>query len=150
MVFAFDDDYSMGVLTSRAHGAWARFASSTLETRFRYTPTSVFETFVWPDADDDHRKLIGDSSRRLYERRSEICLADQIGLTTLYNRVDDGAHEDLAALHRNLDHAVASAYGWPTAVADDDAETVRRLRALNADVAGGRLPYDPFGRSQPT
>lgn len=44
-VFAFDDDYSMGLLPSRAHDAWAWAQSSTLETRLRYTPTTVFETF---------------------------------------------------------------------------------------------------------
>ena len=44
-VFAFDDDYSMGILLSRAHDAWAWARSSTLETRLRYTPTTVFETF---------------------------------------------------------------------------------------------------------
>ena len=33
-VFAFDDDYSMGVLLSRAHGAWAQARDST------FRPTS--------------------------------------------------------------------------------------------------------------
>ncbi|MEO7544763.1 MAG: DNA methyltransferase, partial [Terrimesophilobacter sp.] len=42
VVFAFDDDYSMGILLSRAHDAWAWARSSTLETRLRYTPTTVF------------------------------------------------------------------------------------------------------------
>jgi hypothetical protein len=48
-VAAFDDDFSTGVLQSRAHIAWAWHQASTLETRLRYTPTSVFETFPWPD-----------------------------------------------------------------------------------------------------
>ena len=30
-VFAFEDDYAMGVLTSSIHGAWAKSESSTLE-----------------------------------------------------------------------------------------------------------------------
>lgn len=117
-VLAFDDDYSMGVLTSRAHGAWARSASSTLETRFRYTPTSVFETFVWPDpVTDSGRAQVSDSTRDLLSRRADICTTEQIGLTKLYNRVDDGAYADLVALHRRLDEAVAAAYGWPKSVA---------------------------------
>ena len=32
-VFAFDDDYAMGVLSSSAHGAWAWNRSSTLKAR---------------------------------------------------------------------------------------------------------------------
>lgn len=145
MVFAFDDDYSMGVLTSQAHGAWARSASSTLETRFRYTPTSVFETFVWPDpVTDSGRAQVSDATRDLLSRRADICTTEQIGLTKLYNRVDDGAYADLVALHRRLDEAVAAAYGWPKSVAQDDTELVRRLLALNADVAAGRRTYAPF------
>ena len=54
---------------------------------------------------------IADVSRRLYARRSEICLERQIGLTKLYNRVDDGAWRDLRDLHAELDEAV----GPPTA-----------------------------------
>jgi len=65
-------------------------------------------------------------------------------LTKLYNRVDDGAYADLVALHRRLDEAVAAAYGWPKSVAQDDTELVRRLLALNADVAAGRGTYAPF------
>lgn len=145
MVFAFDDDYSMGVLTSRAHGAWARSASSTIKADFRYTPTSVFETFVWPDSvADDVRTTVADAARLLLTRRAAICASGEIGLTTLYNRVDDGAHLDLVVLHRRLDEAVARAYGWPKAVAQDDAELVRRLLALNAEVASGRRSYAPF------
>lgn len=145
MVFAFDDDYSMGVLTSRAHGAWARSASSTLKADFRYTPTSVFETFVWPDpVTDSGRAQVSDATRDLLSRRADICTTEQIGLTKLYNRVDDGAYADLVALHRRLDEAVAAAYGWPKSVAQDDTELVRRLLALNADVAAGRGTYAPF------
>lgn len=43
-VFAFEDDFSMGVLCSSAHTAWAWYRGSTLETRLRYTPTTVFMT----------------------------------------------------------------------------------------------------------
>ncbi len=65
IVFAFDDDYSMGVLTSSIHGAWARSESSTLRVDLRYTPTSCFETFPWPQPDDDARDEIGNAAREL-------------------------------------------------------------------------------------
>lgn len=39
-VFAFDDDWSIGVLTSRIHSSWATGQSTTLETRPRYTHRS--------------------------------------------------------------------------------------------------------------
>jgi hypothetical protein len=144
-VFAFDDDYSMGVLQSRSHVAWAWGQSSTLETRLRYTPTSVFETFPWPNPTTaDQRERVADLCRRLLARRSEICQQEQIGLTTLYNAADEGAWADLTALHRELDVAVAACYEWPAAVAQDDDELVRRLTALNREITEGARAYAPF------
>ena len=48
LVFARDDDYFFGVLHSRMHELWARAQGTQLrevESGFRYTPTSTFETF---------------------------------------------------------------------------------------------------------
>jgi hypothetical protein len=144
-VFAFSDDYSLGVLSSTIHHEWAKAQSSTLEDRFRYTPTSAFETFPWPDPiSDAQREQIADLARRIVARRQEICLERQIGLTKLYNEVDDGAYADLAKLHRKLDEAVCAAYGWPRSIAGDADETNVRLLALNQEIAAGRRPYDPF------
>jgi len=95
-VFAFDDDFSMGVLQARAHVAWAWHRSSTLETRLRYTPTSVFMTFPWPDrASTAQREKVAELSRSLLTRRSVICAEASLDLTTLYNAIDDGAYTDL-------------------------------------------------------
>ena len=87
---------------------------------------------------------IADVSRRLYARRSEICLERQIGLTKLYNQLDDGAWRDLRDLHAELDEAVAAAYGWPRSVAHDTDETNRRLLELNRQIAAGERDYHPF------
>jgi hypothetical protein len=145
VVFAFDDDYSMGILLSKAHGAWAWAQSSTLETRLRYTPTTVFETFPWPDpVSDDQRQAVASAASALYVRRSELCREHNMGLTALYNLMDEGGFTDLAALHRNLDAAVAAAYGWPASVAHDPTELVARLTALNRDIIEGRREYHPF------
>ncbi len=140
-VFALDDDSAFGVLTSCIHTSWARARSSTLEDRIRYTPTSAFETFPWPGGNLDE---VADVARRLYARRSEICLERQIGLTKLYNRMDDGAWRDLRDLHRELDEAVAAAYGWPRSIAQDADETNRRLLELNRAIADGTVDYRPF------
>jgi hypothetical protein len=146
-IFVFDDDYSMGTLLSRAHGAWAWARGSTLKADLSYTPTSVFETFPWPDpTTSEQRECVADVCRRLLARRTEICTIEQIGLTKLYNGVDEGAYTDLTALHRELDEVVADCYGWPRSIAQDDAELVRRLTERNREVAGGSRPYDPFSR----
>ena len=144
-VFAFDDDYSMGVLISRLHSAWARVRGSSFKADPRYTPTSVFMTFPWPSpVPDTKREVVAAVTVELLARRSEICLDRGIGLTRLYNDVDDGAHTDLQKLHGVLDVAVASCYGWPAGVAQDDAELVHRLLKLNGQIADGSCGYTPF------
>jgi hypothetical protein len=147
-VFALDDDYSMGVLTSRLHGEWARLQSSTLRVDIRYTPTSAFETFPWPPAPTSaQQEAVAALAAELIGRRQEICATQHIGLTTLYNHVDEGAWTDLRDLHRRLDEAVAAAYGWPTSVAADTDEVNRRLLELNGRIASGEIAYAPFSAS---
>jgi hypothetical protein len=143
-VFAFEDDYSLGVLTSCIHTEWARTQSSTLETRIRYTPTSAFVTFPWPTPTDQQRARIAEIAKALYDLRDSISLERQIGLTKLYNDLEDGAFQDLAKLHRQLDEAVADAYGWPGPIARDHDETNARLLRLNHAIADGETDYAPF------
>lgn len=142
-VFAFGDDFAFGVLQSTVHTAWARDQSTTLETRPRYT-TQSFASFPWPRGEPDCREAIADLACRVVARRSEICLEREIGLTKLYNEVDDGAYRDLKELHVALDEAVAAAYGWPASAAHDPQESNRLLLELNREIAAGRVPYDPF------
>lgn len=144
-VFAFADDYSLGVLASEAHRAWAWAQSSTIREDIRYTPTSVFETFPWPSpVSDEQRATIGSAARAIIERRSEICIQQQVGLTQLYHQVGDGAWADLRQLHRELDEMIVRAYGWPASVASDAAESNARLLALNDEIARGEREYAPF------
>lgn len=142
-VFAFDDDYSMGILQSSFHTRWATSQSTTLETRPRYTTLS-FASFPWPQPSERIRKTIAELALRLITRRSEICLDRQIGLTKLYNEIDEGAYQDLRELHEQLDEAVAAAYGWPASVAHDPHESNPRLLELNRAIAAGEVEYHPF------
>ena len=102
-------------------------------------------TFPWPHpAPTVKREQVAAVSVELLARRSVICRDRGIGLTRLYNDIGEGAHQDMRTLHRRLDEAVAGCYGWPKAVAQDDAELVRRLVELNSLIAGGGRPYVPF------
>ena len=54
IAFARSDDYFFGVLHSRIHEVWSLAQGTQLrekESGFRYTPTTCFETFPFPDAD---------------------------------------------------------------------------------------------------
>jgi hypothetical protein len=87
---------------------------------------------------------IGELAAQLLAFRSTLCDEHQIGLTRMYNRVDDGAFEGLRRHHRDLDLAVVAAYGWSSSVLDDLRERNRRLYEMNAKFVAGDLPYEPF------
>ena len=49
MVVARDDDTTFGILHSRFHEIWSLRLGTALEDRPRYTPSTTFETFPFPD-----------------------------------------------------------------------------------------------------
>ena len=49
IAIARDDDTTFGILHSRFHEAWSLRLGTSLEDRPRYTPTTTFETFPFPD-----------------------------------------------------------------------------------------------------
>ena len=80
IVIARDDDTTFGILHSRFHEAWALRLGTSLEDRPRYTPTTTFEKFPFPQglspdipaadyADNPHAVAIAEAARRLVELR---------------------------------------------------------------------------------
>ena len=80
IVIARDDDTMFGILHSRFHEAWSLRLGTSLEDRPRYTPTTTFETFPFPDglspdvpagayANDPRATAIAEAARRLVELR---------------------------------------------------------------------------------
>jgi type II restriction/modification system DNA methylase subunit YeeA len=49
VAIARDDDTTFGILHSRFHEAWSLRLGTSLEDRPRYTPTTTFETFPFPE-----------------------------------------------------------------------------------------------------
>lgn len=106
---------ALALLSSNLHMVWAWEHGSSLETRLRYAHGSVFETFPFPP--HDASAGLEDLGEKYHVIRSETMRSERIGLTTLYNRVHDpddrDPHlEELRELHREIDVAVARAYGW--------------------------------------
>lgn len=72
IVFATDEDYLFGLLHSRVHELWARKTGTQLrevESGFRYTPTSTFETFPMPPKTPESAKAVSEAARSLEEAR---------------------------------------------------------------------------------
>jgi type II restriction/modification system DNA methylase subunit YeeA len=70
MVFARSDDFTFGVLHSRLHEVWALKLGTRLETRPRYTPTTCFETFPFPEPADEQKAMIAATAKELDTLRS--------------------------------------------------------------------------------
>ncbi len=73
IAFARDDDYFIGLLHSAIHEFWARATGTQLrevESGFRYTPTTCFETFPLPEPTDAQRDAIAEAARELDRLRS--------------------------------------------------------------------------------
>jgi hypothetical protein len=70
IVFARSDDYFFGILQSSAHETWGLKLGTRLETRPRYTPTTTFETFPFPEPTPDQTRLISAAAQELDALRS--------------------------------------------------------------------------------
>jgi len=165
IVIARDDDTTFGILQSRVHELWALRKGTSLEDRPRYTSTTTFCTFPFPEGlapnipattyeRDTRATAIAKAARTLNESRDRwLNPADMVRrvreagrgfpdrlevrgkgaeekikertLTALYN----SQPQWLIEAHRELDYAVARAYGWQTNLTDD--EILTRLLELN-------------------
>ncbi|SFR19951.1 Methyltransferase domain-containing protein [Lentzea waywayandensis] len=113
-VFASTGYGDQAVLSSNLHQIWAITYGSTLETRVRYTPSDVFETFPRPEVTN----RLDIAGRCLDEVRRAIMARRGLGLTKLYNLVNDPAIDGdddidrLREIHVEIDEATMAAYGW--------------------------------------
>ncbi|GAQ23931.1 hypothetical protein DEIGR_400064 [Deinococcus grandis] len=141
---ARDDDFTFGVLASTTHRCWARAQGTYMGVGndLRYTPSTCFETFPFPDPAPEQRADIEKWARFVVTMREHLLAQDtKATLTGLYNdvvrlRAEPDATHPVTALvkaHADLDKAVAAAYGWDWPLSEDDV--LARLLALNLERA---------------
>jgi hypothetical protein len=112
-IISSTSDTYFALIQCTFHGDWVRMNGSSLRNDQRYTPTDCFETFPFPSNLDS----LDDIGERYYTHRQSIMLTRQEGLTKTYNRFHDPKERaadivTLRALHKEMDEAVACAYGW--------------------------------------
>jgi type II restriction/modification system DNA methylase subunit YeeA len=169
-----DDNTTFGILHSRFHAYWSLRLGTTLEDRPRYTPSTTFETFPFPNgltpnlsaakyADDPRAIAIASAAEILNNLRNawlnppdlvrvepevvagypdRIVPIDAVAATTLRERTLTNLYNEhpqwLVNAHRDLDAAVAAAYGWPSDISEEDA--LAELLELNLSrAAAGNL-----------
>jgi hypothetical protein len=177
IVITSDDDVTFGILHSRFHETWALRLGTSLEDRPRYTPTTTFETFPFPEglgprnspsefANDPRAQTIAAAAQRLDKLRSSwlnppdlvriepevvpvfpdrLLAKDTVAAATLRERTLTKLYNErpqwLADAHRDLDEAVALAYGWSTDISEEDF--LRELLDLNLSRGGfAAMPPD--------
>jgi hypothetical protein len=131
VVFATDSFADQAVLSSSMHQMWAIKYGSGMRNDPRYTPSDVFETFPRPEPTD---RLAGIGQTLDTERR-EIMLRRDLGLTKLYNLVNDPDIADatdpdvarMRQIHTELDRTVMDAYGWGDVEMDHGFHTYRQM-----------------------
>ena len=132
MVFAFDDDYSFGIVQSRPHWEWWKAKCSTLEARLRYTTNSVWDTFPWPQRPTKKQvEAVAHAAKTLREARTKAMQEHRMSLRDLYRLLEKPGKNPIKDLHAALDKAVLAAYGF-----DAKKDLLAQLLELNFAVAG--------------
>ena len=146
-VIARDDDYSFGVLQSRAHEAWTLAQCSWIGVGNdpSYSSSRTFETFPfpWPPGkepkDDPRVEAIAEAARELVKKRDAWLNPPDASTAELKKRTLTNLYNEnptwLQDAHRELDNAVFAAYGWPKNLSDQDILT----RLLQLNLARSRL-----------
>ncbi|MCB2056271.1 MAG: class I SAM-dependent DNA methyltransferase, partial [Geminicoccaceae bacterium] len=163
VALASEDAAVLGVLSSRIHVVWAIAAGGRLGfgNDPRYNKTRCFDPFPFPAWSDEVKARVGDLAERLdAHRKRQQGQNPGLTMTGMYNvleklktgealtakeRADHerGLVSVLLDIHRELDAAVAGAYGWPADLSDE--EVLARLVALNherrAEEAAGTVRW---------
>jgi len=113
MVIASDDFFVLGILNSKLHLDWVLAQSSTLKSDTRYTNTTCFMTFPFPDnVKKSKKEKVRGIMRELENFRTGEAISRKCTMTKFYNNFFHEPSSNLLKLHKKLDKAVCDCYGW--------------------------------------
>ena len=139
-VFPLPDDYSFGILQSGIHFEWFKARCSTLESRFRYTSDTVFDTFPWPQSPTRPRiEAVAKAAVALRQLRRDVMAKMNWSLRDIYRTLEEPGANPLRDAQARLDEAVRAAYGMP-----EDADILAFLLALNQACAAREAAGEPI------
>jgi hypothetical protein len=131
VVFATESFSQQAILSSSLHQLWAIKYGSGMRNDPRYAPSDVFETLPRP-VETAQLDAMG---RTLDIERRELMLRRDLGLTKLYNLVNDpdlspASDPEVARMreiHQHLDQAVMAAFGWNDVALNHGFHTYRQM-----------------------
>ncbi|MFA5607148.1 MAG: DNA methyltransferase [Leucobacter sp.] len=133
IVVIASDDYAMfGLMSSNVHWIWAVTHGGTMRSDPSYSPSACFETFPRPSL----TQYVRAAAKRLLHARTNIQARRALGLTKLYNLVNDPQITDasdpdvarMRSIHVELDQAVMDAYDWSDIPLDHGFHTYRQMQ----------------------
>ena len=132
MVFAFEDNYSFGIIQSNLHWMWITEKGATLgQDTYSYTTNTIWDTFPWPQNPSKQQiESIAKASKTLRDERNKIMNENKLSLRDLYRNLEKPGKNILKDLQKNLDQAVLEAYGF-----DVSLDLLSQLLQLNELVA---------------
>jgi hypothetical protein len=153
VAIAVEDASFLALLSSRTHVSWANSSGGWMGVGNdpRYTKSTTFAPFPFPDPSDAIKSILRDLGEELDATRKTVQAEHpDLTLTGLYNVLEkiragtplDARDEDikdrgrvliLKDLHDQIDRATADAYGLPHDLTDE--QILERLVALNAERA---------------
>ena len=128
VVFASSDYTLLALLSSSVHQLWAICWGSARTGDPVYTPTTVFDTFPQPES----IRGLSELGEVLNSDRRQMMLGRKLGLTDLYNLINDPELIDpeiahLRQIHAEIDNLVMAAYGWEELALDHGFHTYRQM-----------------------
>lgn len=131
MIFAFEDDYSFGIIQSKLHWEWWKAKCSTLKGDYRYTTNTVWDTFPFPQQSTLKQvEAVAKAAKALRDARNTVMEKYEYSLRDLYRLIEQPGKNPIKDLHAALDQAVLSAYGFKA-----NKDILQQLLDLNHVVA---------------
>jgi hypothetical protein len=132
-LFAFDDNYSFGMIQAHAHCMWYQAKGARLknEADYNYSSKSVFDTFPWPQSPTVAQiDAVATAGREVRRVREEALAKVRGGLRAVYRTLELPGKNPLKDAHAALDSAVLGAYGF-----SPRKDLLAQLLELNLSVA---------------
>ncbi len=144
IAFPLNDDYSFGILQSTIHWKWFEERCSTLKGDPRYTSTTVFYSFPWPQwgklktvkTSEKISKIelalnIAKAARELRQIRNSTKQVKQMTLRKMYRNIELPGKDPLKTAQQKLDAEVFKAYAYCLPKKMAKMDTLEFLLTLN-------------------
>ncbi|MBQ6006805.1 MAG: class I SAM-dependent DNA methyltransferase, partial [Selenomonadaceae bacterium] len=120
------DLYIFGVLNSSIMMTWLKTVGGQFKSDYRFSATTVYNTFPWCSPTDKQRRAIEDAAQKILDVREKYSGG---ALADLYDELS--MPKDLRDAHKKNDRAVAQAYGLENFLDDESKITAEMLKMYN-------------------